>query len=56
MDARFELRDMQGRVVMNAAARPNTWMELADIAPGSYVWRCAVRGRTLASGTVVLER
>lgn len=55
-DARFELRDVRGSVVMDATAKSNTRMELADIPPGSYVWRCAVRGITLASGKVVLAR
>jgi photosystem II stability/assembly factor-like uncharacterized protein len=56
VDARFELRDVQGRMVLDAAAHPNARMELGNIAPGSYAWRCAVRGSTWAGGTVVLVR
>lgn len=52
--ARFELRDVRGTVVFSAAARPHARMELGALAAGSYVWRCAVKGRTLASGRVVL--
>ncbi len=54
--ARFELRDVSGTVVFSAAARPHARMELGDLAAGSYVWRCAVKGRTWASGKVVLAR
>ena len=54
--ARFELRDVSGTVVFSAAARPGARMELGDLAAGSYVWRCAVKGRTWASGKVVLAR
>ena len=50
VDARFELRDARGSLVMDVAAKSNARMELADMPPGSYVWRCAVRGSTWASG------
>lgn len=56
VDARFELRDARGSLILNAAARPDMRMELAGIPAGSYVWRCAVRGLTWASGTVMLSR
>ncbi len=55
-DARFELLDVRGSVVMDAAAKANARMELAGIPTGNYVWRCELRGNTLASGTVVLAR
>ncbi|MGV9013449.1 MAG: WD40/YVTN/BNR-like repeat-containing protein [Flavobacteriales bacterium] len=54
--ARFELRDGNGTVVFSAVARPHARMELGDLAAGNYVWRCAVKGSTWASGKVVLAR
>lgn len=54
--ARFELRDVHGTVVYSTVVRPHGRMELGEIAAGSYVWRCTVKGRTLASGNVVLAR
>ena len=54
--ARFELHDGSGNVVYSTAARSHARMEVGDVAAGNYVWRCAVKGSTLASGKVVLVR
>ena len=53
---RFELRDVSGNMVYSTAARTHARMEVGDVAAGNYVWRCAVKGSTLASGKVVLTR
>lgn len=54
-NARFELRDALGRVVLNTPARANTRIDVSAVSAGTYVWRCAGPMGVLASGTVVVR-
>lgn len=51
-NTRFELLAMDGRIVRSATLAGQARVDVSDVTPGIYLWRCHDAGRPLATGTV----
>lgn len=54
-NARIELLDAQGRLVLRSPVREQAPIDVAAVPPGLYTWRCVTAAGPVAHGTVVIE-
>lgn len=54
-NARFELLATDGRMVRSMSLVDGTRMEIADLSPGLYVWRCMINGSSMGTGKTAVE-
>lgn len=52
---RFELLSTDGRVVRNTSLNGQLRMNVSDVTPGIYLWRCYAAGKPLGAGTIAIE-
>ena len=54
-NARFELTATDGRVVHSTTLAGRTRVDVSDVAPGIYLWRCHTAGKPMGAGTIAVE-
>lgn len=54
-NTRFELVAMDGRIVLSTTLTGQARVDVSDVMPGIYLWRCHDEGRPMANGTVAID-